>query len=120
MERFIHRLKQRPEHHRRHITFAVSSGVTALIFILWVTVVVPQTIKSETLVVVPEKSSPVSSANTPLGTIRTSAAATWEGLRNIFSNGSDAMETVNVENEYQKLKSQVQNGDIQLVPNRQQ
>ena len=113
MDEFIAKLQKKPEHHRRHITFATSAGITALVFMLWVTVVAPRSIKNEVLAEAPKSQVDVES---PIGTIKQSTAAVYDGIKKMFMKSNDSISNINIDAEYGKVKSQVQNGDIKLMP----
>ena len=113
MDRIIAKLHKKPEHHRRHITFALSASITAIIFMVWVTVVAPNTIKNATLA---QNEQITTSAETPIATVKNSVAATFEGIKNIFQKGNDSLKEVNFSDEYGKVKTQVKQGDIKLIP----
>jgi hypothetical protein len=38
----VHRLRQKPEHHKKAVAFGVSFGVTAIVFLFWYFITVPQ------------------------------------------------------------------------------
>lgn len=114
MDEFISKLQKKPEHHRRHITFATSAGITALVFMLWVTVVAPRSIQNEVVAEAPTKSR--TDVESPIGTIKQSTAAVYDGIKKIFIKSNDSISNINIDTEYGKVKTQVQNGDIKLMP----
>ncbi len=116
MDEFIRKIQKKPEHHRRHITFGVSATATTLIFILWVTVVMPRNINSEIVAKAETERRAPTNVETPLGTIKQSAASAYVGIKNIFLKGNDSIQNINIDKEYGKIKTQVKDGDIKLIP----
>ena len=111
MRKIIPRLHERPEHHRRRVTFALSAGLTALIFVVWASVILPSGIRSTVA-----KSEARKEAESPLGTLKTSVASVYEATKGLFSDVNDQGKALNFEEQYQNIKTQVESGEIKLVP----
>ncbi|TAL49567.1 hypothetical protein EPN83_00270 [Patescibacteria group bacterium] len=100
----IARWRQKPEGARRRIAFGLSAIVTALIFLVWVSVIFPG---SRTQVVTAKPAG-----ETPIATLRSGVAQAYEALRGIFSE----TKSLDLESEYNRIRSQVESGEIKLVP----
>lgn len=111
MRKIIERLKERPEHHRRRVTFATSAGFTALVFVVWASVILPSGIKSTVA-----KSETKRDAESPIGTLRTSVASVYEATKDLFNQVDEQSRAVDLEARYEEIKMQVESGEIQLVP----
>jgi len=114
MDDLITHLQTKPEHHRRRIALGVSTGITAIIFVLWVSVMTPRSSQ----VVAKSSVTPAaqSQGETPLATLKTSAAQAFQGIKEILGNGADGVTNVDLNSEYNRIKGQVENGDIKLTP----
>ncbi len=112
MNNFIEHLKGKPEHHRRKYAFGLSAGLTAFIFMIWVSVIVPSDVKlaqqSESF---EEKKL---ETQTPLKTFQSGMATVYEGVKNIFSGESSR--DIDFEKEYERIKSEVEQGNIEALP----
>ena len=111
MREIIQRLHERPERHRRRITFAVSAGFTALVFVVWASVILPSGIRGTVA-----KSQSRSEAETPLATLKTSVASVYEATKGLFDEVNEQGQAIDFEAKYQDIKTQVESGEIQLVP----
>lgn len=109
----IERLKQKPEHHRRRVAFGVSGGITAIIFILWASVILP----NDTRQVALQKQESKPSGETPIATLRNGVAQVYEAFQALMQSTEDAKESLDFESEYKKIKEQVEKGEIDVVPN---
>jgi hypothetical protein len=112
MQKYIESLKDRPDHHKRRIAFTASATITAIIFILWVTVIFPS--NTRTLALQSEKQAPV--GESPINTLQKGVAQAYEGIKSIWSSGNDSIQSANLEEQYKRIKGQVENGDIKLAP----
>lgn len=109
MNNFIERLKERPVHHRRHYTFALSAFVSVFIFIIWVSVILPGDVKH---VAVEKTSKP--KAETPVAVLKSSVASVYDAAKSLFSDTE--VKKIDFETEYEKMKSQVESGEVKIIP----
>jgi predicted PurR-regulated permease PerM len=115
MEEYINHLKTKPEHHRRRIALGASTAITALVFVLWASVTVPQTTQ---VVAQASETKTTQKGESPIATLKTSAAQAYEGMRQVWNSNTSSVTQVNLEKEYSNIKSQVENGDIKITPDR--
>lgn len=109
MNNFIERLKERPEHHRRRYTFALSAFFSAFIFIIWVSVILPSDVKHVAM----EKTT-TPKAETPAAVLKSSVASVYDAAKSLFSNTEK--KKIDLETEYEKIKSQVESGQVKIIP----
>lgn len=109
----IERLKQKPEHHRRRVAFGVSGGITAIIFILWASIIFPHDTKQIAL----QKQEVKPTTETPIATLRNGVAQVYEAFQALMQSTEDTKEKVDFETEYKKIKDQVEKGEIDVMPN---
>lgn len=111
---YIEKLKSRPESHRRRFAFGVSGTITAIVFIIWASVIFPQTNRA-----IIAKSNPQMQAKqneeTPIGTLSNGVAQVYQAMKESFGNTKG--ESINIQNEYERMKNQVEQGEIEIVPN---
>jgi len=108
MYSYIEELRKKPDHHKRRIALGVSTLVTGLIFVAWLSVLLPQG-TNKTLV----ENSNEPKGETPLSTLKNGVAQVYEAFKGIGNDGGDSL---NLEEEYNRMKSQVESGEIELVP----
>jgi len=113
MRHIVQRLKEKPEHHRRRVTFAVSGAITALIFIVWVTVIFPSGLASGG---VQARETPLRDAESPLETLRSGVASVFKATESLFSDLEKQGQNFNLEAEYEKIREQVESGEIKITP----
>jgi hypothetical protein len=109
MNNFIERLKERPEHHRRRYTFALSAFFSAFIFIIWASVILPSDVKH---VAIEKTSKP--EAETPVSVLKSSVASVYDAAKSLFSDTET--KKIDFETEYEKMKSQVESGQVKIIP----
>lgn len=117
MDEYINHLKTKPEHHRRRIALAASTAITAIVFVLWASVMVPQNTQ---IVAQANDTKAVSKGESPIATLKTSAAQAFEGMRQVWNTNTSSVTKVNLDDEYSNIKSQVENGDIKMTPDKTQ
>lgn len=109
MNNFIERLKERPVHHRRHYTFAISAFLSAFIFIIWASIILPGDVKH---VAVEKSSKP--KTETPVAVLKSSAASVYDAAKSLFTDAE--VKKINFEAEYKDMKSQVESGQVKIIP----
>jgi len=109
MNNLIERLKEKPEQHRRHYTFGISAFFTAFIFILWASVILPGDVKN-----VSEKQASKPKGDTPITTLRGGVASVYQGAKSLFEG--DGSSGSSFETQYESMKSQVENGEVRMIP----
>ena len=82
---YIEKLKNRPESHRRRVAFGVSGTITAIVFIIWASVIFPQTNRA-----IIAKSNPQSEASqkeeTPIKTLSSGVAQVYNAMKASFGS----------------------------------
>ncbi len=111
MYKYIEELRSKPDHHKRRIALGISTIVTGLIFVGWLSVLLPQGANNT---LAQNQNEP--KGETPLTTLKNSVAQVFEAMRGI---GDDA-NSLNLEEEYNRMKEQVESGEIELVPEGEQ
>lgn len=100
-------MRAKPDHHKRRIALGVSLALTSIIFVVWLSVVSqegqPQVITSK-----PKE-------DTPITTLKKGAASVYGAFREALSSSK----SINLQSEYEKMKQQVESGEIKLVPESQ-
>ncbi len=112
MNDFISRLKEKPEHHRRHYAFGMAAFFTAFIFVVWASVILPGDMRSVN--VAQEATKP--KGETPISTLRSGVASVYEATKSLFESGD--ISNVDLETEYERVKNQVENGELDITPPR--
>lgn len=112
MRRYIEELKKRPDHHRQRVALGVSGGITAIIFVLWVSVTVPNTAQTFAREEKQEKK------DTPISVLSQGAAQVYQAVKQNISDVSQ--NTVDLQSEYEKMKQEVESGQIKLIPTSQE
>ncbi|PJA33649.1 MAG: hypothetical protein CO184_01370 [Candidatus Zambryskibacteria bacterium CG_4_9_14_3_um_filter_40_16] len=110
----LENLRNKPEAHRKKVAFVSSLFVTAVIFSIWVSVLLPRS--QSRIIAQRQESVKVAKENSPIDTVRRGAAQAYQSVRGIFSGS----QTVNLEDQYQKIKNQVETGQIKLTPEQNQ
>jgi predicted metalloprotease len=113
MRKLVEKLKDKPEHHRRRVTFAVSAGLTSLVFVVWVSVILPQGLDS---VSVAQDTPSKKQAQTPFGTLSASMAQVYEAAKSLVNDSSVSVENIDLEAEFEKIKAQVESNEIYVFP----
>jgi len=117
MDEYINYLKTKPEHHRRRIALGASTAITAFVFVLWASVTVPQTTQ---VVAQANETKTASKGESPIATLKTSAAQAFEGMRQVWNTNTSSVRQVNLDKEYSNIKSQVESGEIKMTPEKNQ
>lgn len=113
MEDLIERLKKYPDHQKRHIAFALSGGITVIVFVLWASVIFPHGTRE---IVAENNAQKVERVETPISTLKNGVAQAFEAVRGLWFDSKTSVEDLNLETEYEKIKKQVENGDIKFIP----
>jgi hypothetical protein len=105
MYQYIHSLRHKSDHHKRRFALAASGAITAMIFMAWVSVLLPQTANQRVVqvTVTPRQEE------TPFESLRNSVAQAYIGIQDLFA---ETTENVDLEEEYNKMKSQVESGSM--------
>jgi hypothetical protein len=110
---YIEQLKQRPISYRKRFTLGVSTGVTMAVFVVWASVIIP----SERSVIIADstpKAKVENNVETPINVIANGVADAYEamkvGLQKLSGDSND------LQTEYNRMKGQVQGGEIQVIP----
>lgn len=109
--RYLNHIKSRPEHHRRRYAIGISALITAAISIVWLSVILPQ---SSSQIIAKNEAVAKPVGDTPVVTLKRGVAQAFESIQGIFKGVSD--KSVNLQSEYDKMKNQVQSGEIKIVP----
>ena len=110
--RYLDHIKSRPDHHRRNYALGFSAVITAAIFLVWLSVMLPNSATQ----IIAEKSSeqPVVEGETPVVTLKRGVGQAFDAITGLFKSATD--KSVNLQTEYDKMKNQVQSGEIKVVP----
>ena len=85
----------------------LSLSLTAVIFMIWVSV---QTSGSGVVVA---KEEPRDRGESPIAVLRSSVAQAYESFRGFLSETEEA---INLQVEYEKIRDQVEKGEIKITP----
>lgn len=110
MNDLISRLKEKPEHHRRHYTFGAAAFFTAFIFIIWASVILPGDMRSASV----QQQALKPKGETPVSTLRSGVASVYEATKSLFKSGD--VSNVDFEAEYERVKNQVESGELDITP----
>lgn len=114
MYQYIAELRKKPDHHKKRVALITAFAVTAVMFVGWASVLLPSS--TSTIIADSQASQAADTSSvgsTPFETIKDSAAAVILSIKSLFEKKAD---NFNFQDEYTKMKDQVQSGDIQLAP----
>jgi hypothetical protein len=116
MYQYIEQLRNKPDHHKRRVALLASGAITGLIFFAWLSVILPS--NTSQIVADSSQSQGVSEAdnNTPIETLKRSTAQVFDAIKVLFQKTATSASNVNLEDNYTKMKTQVETGQIKLVP----
>ena len=77
MANFIEKLREKPDHHKRIIVALSSFVITGAIFVVWLSVIFPTSVKEESIVASNNKSKGIG----PLGAFRRDVAQAFSALK---------------------------------------
>lgn len=109
--RYLNHIKSRPEHHRRRYALGISALITAGIAIVWLSIILPHGVSE---VVAQKETNTSTQGDTPMVTLQRGVAQAFEAMQGIFKGATD--KSLNLQSEYDKMKNQVQSGEIKMVP----
>lgn len=109
--RYLNHIKSRPEHHRRRYALGISALITAAIAIVWLSIIVPH---GTSQIVTQKEATTKPQGDTPIVTLQRGVAQAFEAMQGIFKGATD--KSLNLQDEYNKMKNQVQSGEIKMVP----
>lgn len=109
MDSYIERLRNKPDHHKRRIAMGLATFFTSLIFVVWLSVLLPQGSQTNVATNTGKKAN----ADTPFSTLKSGVAQVYQAVKTSFS---DTQKSINLEEEYNRMKNQVQTGQIKLTP----
>ena len=114
MHQYIEQLRKKSYHHKRRVALGASGAITALIFMAWLSVILP----SNTAQIVArsgnaEQSSVDEQGNTPIEALKNSTAQAYSAVRDMFVKSASS---INLQEDYTKMRSQVETGQIKIVP----
>jgi hypothetical protein len=110
MKTYIEQLRGRPDHHKRRIAFGLATFFTGLIFVVWLSVLLPQ---GSAVTVAKNESLKKVTAESPFSTFKNGVAQSYEALKESIS---DTKKSVDLEAEYNRMKGQVESGQIKITP----
>jgi hypothetical protein len=109
MRHYLSTLHDRSPRHKKQFAFAVSSGFTLALFVVWTMVrfspftEAPSTLAADDttrgLIVLEDNEIE------PFDNIRSGLSSSFEAFGSIFKDAKKNVESVNLENEYQKVRS---------------
>ena len=107
MYQYIQNLRHKSDHHKRRFALAASGAITAMIFMAWVSVLLPQTTNQRVAEATPRERD----GETPFESLRSGVAQAYAGIQALFT---ETAENVDLEEEYNKMKSQVESGEMKF------
>lgn len=112
MHQYIESLRRKPDHHKQKVAMLGAGAITGLIFIGWLSVILPS---NTSQIVASSKESRVTTedSNTPIDSIKKNTAQVFTSIKELLSESKNQ---VNLEQSYTKMKTQVEEGDIKIVP----
>lgn len=108
---FIEHLRTKPEKYRKRFSLAVAFFATAVIFSVWVSVLFPAGQSRIVASAQPRQES--QNADSPVDVIRKSTAQAFSAIKGILS---DSEKLVDFQAEYERVRDQVDSGQIKLGP----
>ncbi len=108
MYQYISGLRKKPDHHKRRFALLASGAVTGMIFIAWLSVLLPQNANQ---IIAEDRRA--SDGVTPISSLKKSVAQVVTATRELFT---ETTSTLDFESEYNKMKAQVESGEIKFVP----
>ncbi len=113
MYQYVESLRRKPDHHKQRVAVLGAGAVTGLIFLGWLSVILPS--NTSQIVATSNEAVETSSTdnNTPIESLKRSTAQVYDSIKSLFANTASQ---VNLQEGYSKMKSQVQNGDIKIIP----
>jgi len=109
--RYLDHIKSRPSHHRRNYALGFSAVITAAIFLVWLSVIVPKNVST---VIAESEATQRINSETPITTLQRGVSQAFEGMSGLLKGVTE--KSVDLQGEYDKMKTQVQTGQIQVVP----
>ncbi|MGB3922070.1 MAG: hypothetical protein WBL19_02185 [Minisyncoccia bacterium] len=100
MRRYIQKLRQKPDHHKRNFAFLVSGTVTLIIFGVWSAV----NFGGETKLA-DESGSRVTGEVSPLESMRMNLGSSIEAVRSGIGGIKDGVEDINLQLEYEEMRN---------------
>lgn len=115
MYQYIEQLRKKSPYHKRRVALGASGVITASIFVAWLSVVLPSNVSQ---IVSESQSAQAASANvpdevTPLDTLKKSSAQVYEAAKSLLNV---SVPDVDLKSDYDKMKTQVQTGQIKVTP----
>ena len=107
--RKIDSLREKSESHRKRFAFGISFFVTLLIFVSWVSVIFPN--NSGRIMAKNNDNQEKNNIETPVTIMKESLAQVFSAIKGM---GDDT--PIDLNQEYEKIKGQVENGDLQIIP----
>ncbi|OHA89138.1 MAG: hypothetical protein A2653_02925 [Candidatus Zambryskibacteria bacterium RIFCSPHIGHO2_01_FULL_43_25] len=103
----IDRLREKPEHHRRRVAYGISALITIFIFVVWLSVHIPG---GSAPVVAQAPTETEESSESPFETLSRGVASVYEAIKGM----SGDEEIGSFSEEYERIKSQVEGGDLEF------
>lgn len=101
MRRYIQKLRQKPDHHKRNFAFLVSGTVTLIIFGVWSAVNFGGEAK-----LADEGSSRTTGEVSPLESMRMNLGSSIEAIREGFGGVQEGIEGINLQLEYEEMRNE--------------
>jgi cytoskeletal protein RodZ len=108
MENYLNRLRNKPDHHKRRIALGLSVFFTGLIFVVWLSVLLPQNASR-----VVAQSGTETKGETPIKALSNGVAQAYDAMKNTINTQKKSLD---LQAEYEKMKNQVETGQIKIAP----
>lgn len=113
INRYLLELRTKSHHHKRRFALVTSAAVTGAIFVAWLSVLLPSDTHRIVAENKPAPSAEVSPENTPFNTLKRQTADAYTAMKGLFES---QISNVDLQNEYDSMKTQVESGQIKLAP----
>lgn len=110
-QRYLEQLKKRSDKHKERFALSVSGGITAIIFVLWASVIVPQNIGT-----LAQETKETEQKDTPVSVLSSGVAQVYNAVLEVWDKGKGDVKTIDIQSEYLKMKQEVEEGTIVIPP----
>lgn len=113
MFELIEKLRTKPEKYRRRVAFGASAFITAILFSVWTSVLYPG---NQGQILAQQEENP--KGDSPIAVIRKSTAQAFDAFKGIW--GESERTIIDFQSEYERMRDQVESGQIKIVPEKSQ
>lgn len=113
MYQYIEQLRKKPAHHKRRVALGASGVITTSIFLAWLSVVLPSNVTQIASESQSAQAIQSSQDVTPIETLKKSSAQVYEAAKSLLNV---SVPNIDLKSDYDKMKTQVQTGQIKVTP----